>query len=229
MRSKIFIIFLFFISIFGNLYPQSYDNTFTTNPRFYAGIVTGYNGGFGLQLSGTISNFAKNFPLSARFGIGYTSTNPGKPADARKIFINNATNGIPEKAGSIWDFRMDLLYNIKLFSMQKSFLFAGVRYSMFTANFKFIGGNEFFDITSDQWGVGGGLESYFALGSNLDLVIHAGADYYFSGTITGHDTAYSPDGENINPREDYTYEDADDSVNQPKILPRVMVGFSYGF
>jgi hypothetical protein len=124
---------------------------------------------------------------------------------------------------------MDLLHSIKLFSLRKSFLFAGVRYSMFTAHFKFIGGNEFFDVTSDQWGLGGGLESYFALGSNLDLIITAGADYYFSGTLNGHDTAYSPDGESINPREDYTYEDADNSVNQPKILPRVMVGFNYRF
>lgn len=229
MRSKIFLTFIFFISIFGSLYSQSYDNTFTSGPRFSAGFVTGYNGGFGFQGNGTISNFAKDFPLSARFGVGYTLLDPGKPLDARKIFINNATNGIPEESGWFWDLRMDLLYNIKLFSINKSFLFAGVRYSMFTANFKFIGGNEFFDVTSDQWGLGGGLESYFALGSNLDLVITAGADYYFSGTIKGHDTAYSPDGETINSREDYDYEDADNSVNQPKFLPRIMVGFNYGF
>ena len=229
MHSKTFITFLFIISLAGSLHSQSYNSNFSSDPHFFGGIVIGYNGGFGLQVNGTISNFAKNFPLSARFGIGYTSTDPGSPSEARKVFINNATNGIPEESGWIWDFRMDLLYNIKLFSMKKSFLFAGVRYSMFTANFKFIGGNEFFDVTSNQWGLGGGLESYFALGSNLDLVITAGVDYYFSGTIKGHDTAYSPDGESINPREDYNYEDADNSVNQPKILPRVMVGFNYGF
>ncbi len=228
MRSKIFISILFFTSIVGNVYSQSL-NSFNVGPRIYAGFETGYYGGFGGQLNFTISNFAKSFPLSTRFAIGYTSTDPGNPAEARKIFINNATNGIPEKSGWIWDFRMDMLYNIKLFSMQKSFLFAGVRYSMFTANFKFIGGNEFFDITSDQWGLGGGLESYFAIASNLDLVLTAGADYYFSGTISGHDTAYNPDGVDINPREDYTYDDADKSVNQPKILPRFMIGFNYGF
>ncbi len=48
-------------------------------------------------------------------------------------------------------------------------------------------------------------------------------------TVASHDTSYSPDDENINPREDNTYEDADNSVNQPKILPRVMFGFNYGF
>jgi len=229
MNRKAYVIFLFIISLAGSLHSQSYDNNYSSDPHFYGGIVTGYNGGFGFQANGTISNFAKGFPLAARFGVGYTLVDPGQPADARKIFINNATNGIPEESGWFWDLRMDLLYNIKLFSLNKSFLYAGVRYSMFTANFKFIGGNEFFDITSNQWGLGGGLESYFALGSNFDLVITAGVDYYFSGTITGHDTSYSPDDESINPREDYTYEDADNSVNQPKVLPRVMVGFNYGF
>ena len=229
MYSKSFILILLIISVTGSLNSQTYTSNFSSSPHFYGGIVTGYNGGFGVQINGSVSNFARNFPLSARIGIGYTSTDPGKPSEARKVFINNATNGIPEKSGWIWDFRMDLLYNIKLFSLYKSYLFAGVRYSMFTANFKFIGGNEFFDVTSNQWGLGGGLESYFGLGSNIDLVITAGADYYFSGTIKGHDTEYSPDGESINPRENYTYDDADNSVNQPKILPRVMVGFNYRF
>ena len=105
MRSKIFVSILFIISLAGSLYSQTYNSNFISGPHFYAGIVTGYNGGFGLQLSGTISNFAKNFPLSARFGIGYTSTDPGKPADARKIFINNATNGIPEEQWLVLGFK----------------------------------------------------------------------------------------------------------------------------
>jgi hypothetical protein len=229
MRTQLVIAFLIALLANSISFSQNYPSNIGIGPKFYGGALLGYNGGFSIQLNGTISDFAKSLPLAARFGIGYTTTDAGKPAEARKVFINNATNGIPEESGLIWDFRMDLLYNIKLFSIRKSFLFAGVRYSMFTANFKFIGGNEFFDITTDQWGLGGGVESYFALGSNLDLVITAGADYYFSGTISGHDTAYSPDGENINPREDYTYEDADNSVNQPKFLPRVMVGFNYAF
>lgn len=228
MRTFILILSLMFFTSTLSV-SQTFDSHYSAGPKFYGGVVLGYNGGFGVQLNAAISDFAKNFPFSARFGIGYTATDAGNPAEARKVFINNATNGIPEESGSMWDFRLDLMYNFKLFSVKKSFFFAGVRYSMFNANFKFIGGNEFFDITTDQWGLGGGVESYFALGSNFDLVITAGADYYFSDTISGHDTAYSPDGENINPREDYTYEDADNSVNQPKVLPRLMVGFSYAF
>ncbi len=37
------------------------------------------------------------------------------------------------------------------------------------------------------------------------------------------------DGENINPRRHYTYHNADDAVNQPKLMPRLMVGIAYWF
>jgi hypothetical protein len=39
--------------------------------------------------------------------LAYTNMNPGNPADARKIFINDATNGDPEKSGWMWDVRFD--------------------------------------------------------------------------------------------------------------------------
>jgi len=35
--------------------------------------------------------------------------------------------------------------------------------------------------------------------------------------------------ENINPREDHTFSDTDDAVNQPKLQGWFMVGFNYGF
>ena len=61
------------------------------------------------------------------------------------------------------------------------------------------------------------------------MVLGGGADYFFQGTLKGHDTAYSPDGDDVNPREDYTYDDADNAVNQPKFLGRFMIGINYGF
>ena len=38
---------------------------------------------------------------------------------------------------------------------------------------------------------------------------------------------YTPDGIDDNPRNAYTYEDADSVVNQPKLAPSVSLGFSY--
>ncbi len=100
---------------------------------------------------------------------------------------------------------------------------------MFTANFNFIGGNEDFDITSNQWGIGFGLKSYFEISHSFDFVASAGFDYYFDSELSGHDTRYNPDGEDINARNDYTYSDADGAINNPDFQLRLMVGINYHF
>jgi hypothetical protein len=194
---------------------------------FSGEAIIGYNGGFGFQLNFVTANFAKDFPLNAQLGLAYTAMNPGNAADARKIFINDATNGDPEKSGWMWDVRFDFLYQVKWLSLQRAYLYGGPRYAMFTANFNFIGGNEDFDITSNQWGLGLGLKAYFAMGSRFDFVTSAGFDYYFSGELSGHDTRYSPDGENVNARNDYTFDDADNAVNNPTFQLRFLIGLNY--
>ena len=45
--------------------------------------------------------------------------------------------------------------------------------------------------------------------------------------LTGHDTSYSPDGDDVNPRKDYTYSDADRAVGQPTWRPVALVGLLY--
>jgi hypothetical protein len=192
---------------------------------FSAGLLTGYNNGLGFQLFGSVSNFAQDFPFMARFGLGYTAVEPGDGPRARKIFINDATNGVPQKKGWVWDYRLDLLYRI----FRHTSLSAGVRYSQFTGNFVFVGGNEDFDVRSDTWGLGVGLESRFRMSSKIDLVIGPGVDYYFPNSISGHDTAYGPGGENVNPRKGYGYADADSAIGQPKWVFRFMAGVSYSF
>ncbi len=225
MVRKFILTMLLFIS--AGAFAQNYNTGFNLGPNFYGGVVFGYNGGFGTQLNFTVSSFQSGFPLSARFGFGYTTLDPGKSADARKIFINNATNGTPEERGWMWDLRFDMLIPVNIFSQSNIYL--GPRYSMFTGNFKYVGGNEDFDVTANQFGLGGGIETQFPLVPNLYMVFGGGVEYFFEGTLKGHDTSYSPDGDDINPREDYTYNDADDAVNQPKIVGRFMIGLNYGF
>ncbi len=157
--------------------------------------------------------------------IAYTLSQPGEALQARRIFINDATNGTPEKKGRVWDFRIDLLYSL---SRTVSVL-GGVRYSAFTGNFRFVGGNEDFDVTSKQWGLGLGLEGQFRMGSRVDLVVSPGLDFYLPALLSGHDTSYSPSGENVNPRKEYTYKDADRAINQPRWVPRMMAGLVYRF
>ena len=68
--------------------------------KFSGEVLTGYNRGLGFQTKVTASNFAPEFPFKLRFGLGYTFLNPGDALDARRIFINNNTNGTPEKHGN---------------------------------------------------------------------------------------------------------------------------------
>ncbi len=196
------------------------------------GLQTGYNGGFGIQPQLTIYNLTKDVKMHVRIGLGYTSLNPGNALEARRIFINNNTNGTPEKSGTNLDARIDFMFPNKF--LNNSYFNIGPRFSSFKADYKFIGGNEFFDVTSTQWGLGLGAGNFFKISQKLDLEFSLGADYYFSSTITGHDTSYSPDDENINPRNDnqndnqpFTYEDADKAINQPKFVPRLLLGLNY--
>ncbi len=196
------------------------------------GLLTGYNGGFGIQPQLIIYNITKDVPMHLKISLGYTFLNPGNALDARRIFINDNTNGTPEKSGRNIDFHMDFMFPNEL--LNNSYLGFGPRYSSFKADYKFIGGNEFFDVVSQQWGLGIILGNFFKINKQLNMEFSVGADYYFPSTITGHDTSYSPDDDNINPRNDsqnnnepYTYDDADNAINQPKFVPRLLFGLNF--
>ncbi len=201
---------------------------------FALGLSTGYNNGFGVQLHGTALQPLQSLPIQLRVGIGYTKLDPGNAADARRIFINNATNGVPEEKAKAFDYRLDVLWSSNLFNLEEAYWVLGPRYSSYTANFKYVGGNEDFDVTSKQFGVGLGAESRFLISDKLNLIAAAGLDYFFNNTLKGHDTSYNPDNDNINPRndnqnndEEFTFDDANDAIKQPKFMPRVMLGVIY--
>lgn len=194
-----------------------------TKPSFAGEAAVGYNHGACFQGSFLIKHFAEGLPLNLKIGIGLSFLDPGKSAEAREIFINDATNGIPQEAGTMVSFKADFLYNIE----GRIFLLAGPRFAMFTGNFNYVGGNEDFNITSKNWGFGIGIEDYFKISSLTDLVFSFGYDYFFPSTLYGHDTSYSPDGENVNGRKNFTYQAADDAINQPKHNLKVLVGLSF--
>jgi len=197
----------------------SYDGS----PSYSVGGVLGYQRGLTFQLTGTVKDFASGLPVQARLLLGRTSVDPGSATDARRIFINDATNGTPRESGHTWDFGLDGLYAIGA----RTSAFGGIRYSRFKANFKFVGGNEDFDVTSSHWGLAAGVEAVYPMGQRTSLVLMGGGEYFLSSRLTGHDTSYSPDGDNVNPRQDYTYSDADKAVGQPTLRPMALAGVSY--
>ncbi len=201
----------------------------TVKPKVGMSVAFGSKDGFGSELACNVSNLASGFPFDLRFGIGYAYVQAGDPAAARRVFINDATNGVPEKNGRKWDYKLDLVYPMKGFLLGNTSLYGGPRYSRFTANFSYVGGNEDFDVRSNQWGLGGGLESAFAITPKFDLMVTTGVDYLPSAELKGHDTSYSPDGETGKERDDYTFTDADDAIDQPEVELRLLIGLKYNF
>ncbi|MBO3116985.1 hypothetical protein J4050_09510 [Winogradskyella sp. DF17] len=212
----------------------SQSSSATSDSNFELGLATGYNRGFGINASITAVKPLESLDINFRFGFGYTSLDPGNSADARRIFINNATNGVPEEKGRNFDYRLDFLWHSTILNLEETYIVFGPRYSSFRANFKYVGGNEDFDVTTRQFGLGLGLESHFKINSRLKLTTAIGLDYFFNNTLKGHDTSYSPDNDNVNPRDDnqnnnteFTYEDANDAIKQPQIMPRIFLGIAY--
>ena len=204
--------------------------------KFAPGITLGYNRGFGMGADFTLYDFISDFPFELRLGVGYSFINPGSASEARRIFINNATNGVPEKRGTSFDARFDFLLHQSLLNLKTTYLVFGPRFSTYKGHFEFIGGNEVFDIKSKQWGLGLGAETHFQMAQRMKMIISLGVDYYFPSTIKGHDTSYSPDDDNVNPRDDnqngdvpFTYKDADKAIKQPRFMPRAMLGLNYSF
>ena len=201
---------------------------------FAIGLNSGYNRGMTININATALQPVQSIPIQFRIGLGYSNLDPGSAADARRIFINNATNGVPEEKAKVFDYRLDFLWPTNLLNMNEAYWVLGPRYSSYTANFKYVGGNEDFDVTSKQFGLGLGAESHFTISENLNLVAAAGLDYFFDNTLQGHDTSYSPDNDNVNPRNDnqnndeqFTYKDADKAINQPNFMPRVLLGVQF--
>lgn len=199
-------------------------------PHVSGGVALGYDTGLPIQGHLLIADLAEGFPLKLRFRISRSFLrDAGSPEEARHVFINENTNGVPTKSAGHWVWGFDLMHKVDLLALKAAFVYTGVGYSRFTGTFKFIGGNEFFDVHANQWGLDAGVESHFRMVSQIDLLCSVGAAYFFPATLEGHDAAYRPNGEMINQRGDYTYDDADHAINQPKLRLKLLIGMNYHF
>lgn len=180
------------------------------------GVEGGAIAGVGARADITLHDFTRDLPLSLRLGLGYAGRDAGDALAARRAFINNNTNGTPVESGHTWQMRLDLVHPFARLGEVPVNLGVGVRKAWFTGTFDYVGGNENFDVTCRPWGLGFLLDTAFAVGDRADFTLAMGLDHYFGSTLEGHDTAYSPDGSIVNQTEDYTWEQADDAINQPK-------------
>jgi hypothetical protein len=198
-----------------------------------AQLTTGLNLGHamapGAELTAEVAGFAEGMPFSLRAGVGYAQPDGGDAVAARRVFINDATNGTPESSGKAWSGRLDLVREFDHSLLDGARVYAGPRFAAFTGNFNYVGGNEDFDVRSNHWGWGGGLEWRWPVGDTMNFSLGGGADWYLAARMQGHDTAYEPEGEAGTERGDYRYEDADEAINQPTLEWRIGLGLSRSF
>jgi len=189
--------------------------------------LAGYQDGMGLRLTGTAAHLVKDVPVGLAFGAGFASMDPGNAAAARRVFINDATDGTPQKSGYAWDLRLDAVWFFKVAHLTESGAFFGARRSVFAGRFRYIGGNEDFTVESTAWGVGLGFRGAIPLSTRWSLAFAAGLDWFPVLTLYGHDASYSSNGAIVNQRNNYTWADASSAINRPSLLPSLMVGASW--
>lgn len=216
-KTDLFLVFFlmvcFMMPVFGD------DRSLETD------LWLGYARGF--SFSGQLTLYRAGhwrLPLPLRLGLGHDAFNPGNAADARRIFINDNTGGTVEKDGHLTRINLDMIMPLGQRGLDGARLFAGVRYGRFRGHFHYVGDNEDFDVTGNLWGLGTGVEAAFPLSRRWMIRLVGGGDFFFPAQLYGHDTWYSPDNLDDNPRKNYIYEDADQAINQPKIRIYVLAG-----
>jgi hypothetical protein len=189
--------------------------------------MLGYQQGFGIRATGEAARLIQDAPLGLSFSIAYVFMDPGNAQAARSIFINDATNGTPETSGQTWTLALNAIWYLRVPGVEDFGIVLGPRFSAFSGRFKYVGGNEDFNVTTDEWGVGTGVQCNVPLSPHWGIAISAGFDWYPSATLYGHDTSYSTNGTIINGNNAYTWVDANAAVNQPQYVPSILIGVSW--
>jgi hypothetical protein len=197
--------------------------------EYSASILLGFNGGTGGQVGFQAGDFSYELPLAVRIAVSYLRTFPGDAQKAYPIFRGETTTTAMDEKADIWNCRLDVSYRFKNRSFSFMTVFGGARYSMFTGKFMPKNFQEDLEITSNQWGMGIGIQGTYEYGKNTDFLIQAGLDYYFPSTLKSNGTSYSPNGDSTNPQNGYTWDDANDAIDQPSWEPLLMIGVIFRF
>jgi hypothetical protein len=189
--------------------------------------MLGYQQGVGIRATGEASRLIPDAPLGLSFSVAYVFMDPGNAEAARSIFINDATNGTPETSGQTWTLGLNAIWYLRVPGTENFGIVLGPRFSAFSGRFHYVGGNEDFTVTTEEWGVGTGVQCSVPLSPHWGIALSAGFDWYPSATLYGHDTSYSTNGTIVNGRNAYAWSDANAAVNQPQYVPSILIGVSW--
>ncbi|MDC7219059.1 MAG: hypothetical protein PQJ59_03900 [Spirochaetales bacterium] len=196
----------------------------------YHEIATGYYGDAGITFALRLEEESKRSPffIQARGGYIY-QTDSGNATDARAIFINDNSGGNVEKYGESYLAALDLGWKWKSLEKMSVELTLSGLWNYYLAHYSFIGDNEAFTVTTKPFGIGVGAALRMPLSnSRSSLMLKGGAEYFPKAQLNAHGTYYyTPSGEDDKPRDGYSYDDADEAVNQPRFRPYLLIGYLY--
>lgn len=198
--------------------------------QLYQEFAVGYYNDLGVTLGLRVEDSNSEFPffLQARIGSIY-QIEPGNAEEARKIFINDNQGGNIQEFGLSYLTSIDFGWKIQLKNALQLELNISGLVNHYEAHFAFIGNNEAFTVKSTTLGIGigGSLRIGFSE-SRTSVLIKGGLEYFPKSRIDSHGTFfYTPDGSDDNPRNDYTYEDADEAIFQPCLRPYIQIGILF--
>jgi hypothetical protein len=147
--------------------------------------------GLGGQLAVVAEDLAPGLPLAVRLGLGFATS------DALDDNFNLSRLGGPNSTwgqyknnfnftewGQNITLSLDVLYKLPAQGLPVSLApYLGLRYNMFEGG-AYNGGTQA-KVSSNAFGLGGGIRAAYAVIPNLDVVADLGADYYLQSCITG--------------------------------------------
>lgn len=198
--------------------------------QLYQEVAVGYYDDLGLTLGLRVDGSDAGLPffIEGRVGAAY-QVESGNAEDARQIFINDNSGGSIEEFGLSYMAALDFGWKIISKESIELELFASGLLNYYEAHFTFVGNNESFTVQTTAFGIGLGSNLKIALSDSRSfLILKGGIEYFPKARIDAHGTYfYTTDGEDDTPRNDYTYENADESINQPYFRPYVQIGILF--
>jgi hypothetical protein len=196
----------------------------------YHEITLGYGQDLAVNMALRVEDSSPGFPLFVQGRLGYIyQKDPGNAELARQIFINDNQGGTIQKYGESYLVAMDLGWKAAYFEKFSLEIILSGLWNHYRANFSFLGNNEAFTVKTSPYGVGLGAAMRLPLSNRgSSLMVKSGMEYYPKALIDSHGTFfYTPDGNDDQPRNDFTYKDADGAINQPEFRFLIQVGILY--
>jgi len=143
--------------------------------------------GLGGQLAVVAEDLAPGLPLAVRLGLGFATSDA---LDDNYDLGGGTTWGDLKDTSNLTEWgqnitlSLDVLFTLPAQGLPVSLApYLGLRYNLFEGG-AYNGGTQA-KVSSNAFGLGGGIRAAFAVIPNLDVVADLGADYYPQSCITG--------------------------------------------